>query len=219
MKIIPKQSGTDAMLTKADLKSRGWTDRMITQLVTIPDAIKPNQRYRSAAPMKLYLRSRVAAVELTEEFAAIRAASANRRTGAAKAVKTKRDALLAHVDGLVIEVPSLPLDELVRLACESYNRHKDEMALDRERDENELMATPTSNPEFLDRICVNYLRHQMTSYEAQLRMIARRVGTRDAYLDLRSKIFDVISDTYPDLSNECWKQQEEAEFRAMSDDR
>jgi hypothetical protein len=171
----------------------------------VADALKKKLRYQSAAPMRLYDPSRVEEVEASDDFAAAKAGLANRRAGAAKAVATKRNALRAYIEGLVIDVPSIPFDDLVRLACESHN----EQARIYGRDD---LAWPGRND--IAKICVNHIRHRMTDYEAELSKIAGKVGTGDAYLEIRSKIFDAIADTYPDLWDECSRQEEEGHARA-----
>ena len=49
---------TGTLLTMAGLRERGWSDVMIRDYLGEPDATRPNPRYRSAAPMKLYLAER-----------------------------------------------------------------------------------------------------------------------------------------------------------------
>lgn len=76
-------------------------------------------------------------------------------------------------------------------------------------------ASEHSDPEFLERIRVNYLRHNSCRYEHHLEMIAGRVGTKDAYLEIKEKVLDAIAEVYPWLGAECLRQEkwmrEEAE--------
>jgi hypothetical protein len=52
---------------------------MIREYLGEPDATRPNPRYRSAAPMKLYLTERAEAAEASPEWAERKACGARRR--------------------------------------------------------------------------------------------------------------------------------------------
>jgi hypothetical protein len=49
---------SETYLTMAGLRERGRTDAMIREYLRESDATRPNPRYWSAAPMKLYLAER-----------------------------------------------------------------------------------------------------------------------------------------------------------------
>lgn len=55
----------------------------------------------------------------------------------------------------------------------------------------------------------------MTRYEEELERIFGKVGVNEAYLDLRSKIFDAIAEAYPDLADECHRQDYEGFSRTI----
>jgi hypothetical protein len=48
----------------------------------------------------------------------------------------------------------------------------------------------------------------MTSYEKHLAQIAGRVGTDDAYLQIKEKVLDGIAEVYPWLAEECSCQKQ-----------
>ena len=54
---------TETYLTMAGLRERGWTDAMVREYLGEPDATRPNPRFRTAAPMKLYLAQRAEVCE------------------------------------------------------------------------------------------------------------------------------------------------------------
>jgi hypothetical protein len=68
------------------------------------------------------------------------------------------------------------------------------------------LATTNSDARFLERILVNYIRHQLTIYESELEEIYGKVGNDDGYKLLNNKIYDKISEVYPSLKNECNRQ-------------
>jgi hypothetical protein len=190
-------------VNKTEIKKRGWTDSQIKKFLGAPDWTTQNPYYRSAAPVCNYDDGRVIAIEASPKFAESKQASAGRRAGASKAVETKRQKLQDYLDNLEIVVPEMDDDKLIELACESYN--------DRQRDNLDWMgATPKSDPEFLSRIAVNYLRHEMSSYEETLDSIAGKAGAKDAYLTVKDMVLDAIADAYPNLADECYRQSNRA---------
>lgn len=57
------------------LKKRGWSKKMLERLYPYPDKYKTNPYYSNAESMKLYLASRVDAIESTIEFRKMRQAN------------------------------------------------------------------------------------------------------------------------------------------------
>ena len=56
------------MLTKTDLKNRGWSDRLIRLLLGEPDSTAINRHYRSGPPVQLFDEQRVEEAERQQEF-------------------------------------------------------------------------------------------------------------------------------------------------------
>jgi hypothetical protein len=65
-------------LSVQGILERGWTRTMVDDLLGEPDEYWDNPYYRSAAPCRMYLRTRLEATEATPEFAE-RLAKANAR--------------------------------------------------------------------------------------------------------------------------------------------
>lgn len=189
----------DEFFTKANLKERGWTDGLVSRFLPAPDKTKPNPQFRSAAPMRLYAQDRVERVEATEDFKAAQAKANGRKRSAEKAVESKKVATMAYVETRVkIHIPKMSRERLVDRASRHYN------------DRNQLngdAASKDSDQLFLDRICVNYLRHETSGYDAHLEEIAGRVGTHDAYAAIRKLVLARISSAYPWLASECMRQE------------
>lgn len=179
-------------VTVPKLKERGWTDTLIRKHLGEPDSFKRNPVYRSAAPMRLYRMERVQSVENSEMWATLQQHTDSRKQSAEKAVQTKVSRLLQQLESLVIVVPQLPAAELLQAACVHYNRRQGYQS-----------ATPNSDPAFLERITVNYLRHVLTTYEDELAKTFGKVGVRKAELEIRQKVYGAIAIAYPDLSSEC----------------
>lgn len=177
---------------------RGWTELLCNYFLKQPDLLTENKYYKSAAPVKLYLLTRIDAIEATDEFKAMLRSAQTRKAIAGKAVQTKRNKIIAHVHRLRITVPEFTHEELIAKACASYNNHKGWIAYQRGYDDFEP-ATPDSDSEFLNRICLNYLRHQCTRYEQELERIYGKVANQEAYQLLKEKVNAAILAHYPVL--------------------
>jgi hypothetical protein len=190
-------------VTKAGLKGkRGWTDGLIRDFLGEPDQTKKNPHYSRGAPMCLYALSRVEAVEATEEFiqrmAKIKSRRRTAKRAARQAVVTKWFKTLEIIED-VPPLPQMDRDELIECACDHYN------FLWATRSEYKH-ATPSDDSIFLERICVNYLRHCMTNYDERLGLMHGRVGGQDAYSSIRQASLRAIADAYPHLEAACHRQ-------------
>jgi hypothetical protein len=191
-------------LPKSQLKARGWTDGGITRFLGACDKTARNPCYRSAAPMQLFLLDRVVAAETSDAYKTFTEQNRNRVKGAKKAVQTKKEQLMQTLRGWTIAVKSRPYPTAVQDAIDSYNKFHGDRCYDRGYDF--MAATETSDPDFLRRITVNYLRHNLSSYDRRLDDLFGKVGKAEAYLVLNRKIYTSIAETYPDLAEECERQ-------------
>jgi transcriptional regulator with XRE-family HTH domain len=207
----PGSRGDERMLTASALKERGWTDTLIRDFLRGPDDTKSNPHHRSGPPMRLYAAARVEQAEASGEFRAAQDGRKGRRASAQKALATKRRRIAEYVESVEVEVPELTREDLNQRACGNYNGRR---SLRDMRDPCHGPAGADSDPAFLARICVNYLRHCLTRYEDHLREIAGQVGASDAYHDLKDKVLDAIADKYDWLSDECHAQS----MRMMTDE-
>jgi hypothetical protein len=188
-------------LCKSELKDeRGWTDTLIRKFVPTPDDTKPNPYSKNAAPMQLYCPERIKSIEQTPEFQERFAKSAARKSGAKKGVQTKTANLRQKVSREKIGVPKFKMKKLIEKACDHYNALQSFYNSD-------LFASEHSPLIFLQRICVNYLRHELTQYDEVLDKMKGKVGCNDVYWDVRDKVLDKIAEQYPMLAEECRRQK------------
>ena len=189
---------TKEFITKTDLISiRKWTDRLIKKYMPVPDEIRNNPHYGRASEMKLYKISRVESIEKNEHFLIDFQKTILRRKSSAKMVETKKDNLLIEIFELPISVEFIPRNELVPLVIDDYNDrnyYKDYLTL-RDLDQSTL-----------ERLTVNYIRHQLTSYDQCLGLIFSKVGKKEGYRLLIERIYNCISESYPELTRECTLQ-------------
>jgi hypothetical protein len=186
---------TKQFITKTDLISvRKWTDRLIKKYMPVPDEIRNNPHYGRASEMKLYKISRVESIEKNEQFLIDFQKTILRRKSSLKMVETKKDNLLIQISELPISVEIIPRYELIPLVIDAYNDrnyYKDYLTL-RDFDQSTL-----------ERLTVNYIRHQLTSYDYYLKLIVSKVGKKEGYRLLIERIYNCISESYPELTREC----------------
>jgi hypothetical protein len=187
-------------ITMSDVKEQGWTSTMINRFLPKPDKIKRNPYYKCVAPMKLYEKAKVEEIEKTEQFKKAYEKAQQRRKSCKKAIETKRDKLMSYVESINVDIPEKDINVVRKNAIDSYNDWQFS------RMDSSFFASESSDPDFLDRITVNYLRHEMTQYERQLYMIKGKTGKVKAYSKLKRKILDAIAQVYPDLALECISQ-------------
>jgi len=196
-------------VTKSDLKERGWTDSIIKKMSLIPDEIKENPYYRYGPQMKLYGIERIKDLEQTKRFIELKKRSEKRKQSARKTVETKRKKVMDYINSLKIEVPKIPLDELKKEAVKQYNNfHYFNYFNYKNYDPRDISRENVKNdPEFLERIMVNYIRHQLTDYEDHLIELFGKIGKDEAYIKLKDRILDSIAKQYPSLRDECRRQK------------
>lgn len=179
---------------------------MINIFMPSPDLTKPNPRYKCASPMLLFDIGRIEKIERTEKFKLEMEKAKRRKVSAKKAVETKLENMRKWLDSVQIEVPTYNRGKLINRACRHYNEMQEEREL-MGMSTSGMEAKTNSDPKFIERICVNYLRHCSTKYEEYLDDISGSVGFSDGYDEIRRKIFIKIAENNPWLSEECRRQQ------------
>ncbi|WP_236245859.1 hypothetical protein [Streptomyces sp. CC210A] len=159
------------------LRRRGWSDRMVRELLGGPDVRGWGVRQVSRAPVLLYQLTRVEAVERARTSVAPRLMA-----------RRRRQAVLAALRVEPIRVPMLPRAELERRAV-LYRR---QVAAGAEQDAGGLV-----------RWQVGYLRQALRSYDALLDGLGTATGRADAERLLRHRVYRAIAQAYPWLAEEC----------------
>ena len=184
------------MLTQTGVLARhGWSKGVLVKLLGEPDLRK--KVYGRTNLFALYLESRVIAVEHSDVFKSLQANLAIRKASATKAILTKTNKLLAAVDVMKVDVALMPLRDVHRLAIDSYNEHHTEA---------QNYATCKSDAAFLNRISVNFIRHELTEYDYVLADVAGKTGITKAVDGIRQKVYSAIATAYPIFSAECQRQ-------------
>jgi hypothetical protein len=216
---MPKKEESPKMITLSEVKKRGWTDGLMKSFHLEPDLLARNPVYKCASPMKLYLLSHVEELERSPEF--IEAFEKMRGTREKLSVKATarmdklRKELFEYIDGVVIKLPNLTQDKMYVKAINAYNN------LWWSREEYDKVASIDSPKEFLDRISLNYLRHECTQYEKELEGLFGKVGVHEGYFRLKARVNSEIISKYPWLMLQVNESSKElprlAENRAETD--
>ena len=170
---------------------------LVTSLLGEPDRI---QRLRFGRFCYMFNLERVAQVELSAEFGKAQDAVAVRKAAARKAVQTKIARLNKQIAEIRLSVSAFDEDTLTCRAVDSYNFRNSAQGRDY------IRATVDSDSDFLDRLKVNYLRHEMSPYEAALAHVHGKTGKEQALWEIRDRIYHEIAKAYPDLAIECARQ-------------
>jgi hypothetical protein len=168
---------------------------MICDFLGKADRTRPNL-YSGKALIRLWSLRRIEEVAASPGFIERQAAGKRRSAASASAADRKRQRLLERIHQVPMSVPLMNRDKVIPRACEHYNERA------AWRDE-EWTASSDADEEFLYRITVNYLRHELTEYEAELDSLHGLVGRPEASRLIRKRILDAIAEAYPWLAGEC----------------
>ena len=182
------------MYTLTQIKQMGFTDSIIKTLNIVPTEIKPNPHNKKNF-MKLYSEEYIDTILKSSEFVNLVGKNINRRLGALKSTNTKVEKLMRDIDNLNITIKRIENVEL--LALHQYNEYNITQL---------RLANVKADVRFLDRLCVNYIRHELTNYDNSLDFTVGRVGKYKAFNRINEKIYTRIKEVYPQYSEECDRQ-------------
>jgi len=193
-------------LTLTLLKEKGWTAGAIKKFLG-----EPEKTYKNlfGTYTKLFSAKRIEKIEKSKEFQDWFKKTKNSREAKRKAqLKTqanKRGENLNEINQLKIDIPLFKKKNLYIEAVKHYNwLWEDRGKLDKLVDNN--IVNDPINSNFLNRISVNFLRHEVSSYEEELDYQYGRTGKDLAINIIRKKIYTAIMEKYPYLKSECMSQ-------------
>ena len=163
------------------------TDSLIKK-IGAPDKTAVNPHFRTGPPMLLYERGRVK--KWIEENQDIIHRSRKRKVPAPPSAATKTKKTRHQVESADFDVPVMEKDLLMEKACAHYN------SLWNARGTCNKCASKDDDPEFIKRICINYLRHQVSGYENDREDMRGRTGTRKGYEIIKDEVMEAIRDKY-----------------------
>ena len=194
-------------VTQTQVLEMGFTKTMIQNLLPEP-MFKENPHYRHAAPMKLWNKDEVKKVMQTEEYRVAWEKAKKRKAASKKSAKKTLETKRANTEKLVEEMKNLisievvAEKELIEQTLEAKNlwyfwHGKGE--IDRRTLDN---AT-------LKRWIVNYIRHELISYDCDLYQLHGRVGKDEVYVKYKAAVLEKIAEAYPKYAEECQNQIED----------
>lgn len=74
--------------------------------------------------------------------------------------------------------------------------------------------TARRTDKFFDRIEVNFLRHEGTTYDDELEEYFNKTGVGQAVDMVRERVYELIATSYPHLREECGRQLEQRRNQA-----
>jgi hypothetical protein len=130
-----------------------------------------------------------------------------------KAVETKRGNTLQRAASIPIQPLAIfAKSELISKAVSHYNSRQSDFALSR-REIDYRIASVGDDEYFLNRLCVNYLRHCCSNYDSVLARFLGRVGTGEAYTIVKRRVLLMIGEVYTWLAEECEIQSNSIGYR------
>ncbi len=189
---------TSIFLTKTAILGRpGWSKTLAERLLGEPDQTRKHSTYGTL--IALYDQNKVLALEKSPEYLGYQDKLRNRRVAASKAVETKKSTLIDSVEAMEISVSSMSMRHVKKLAIKAYNEWNQYEG---------KYASDKDDKAFLERITVNYIRHELSEYDQTLYDLSGKTGSFEARDLIWKKIFSAIAIVYPDLATECFRQLE-----------
>lgn len=188
-------------LNKKQLNERGWSPPMIKNYLGNPDYVKPLGRY---CEEHRYFLPRIERIETDQNFKTEQEKYLLRRQAGRLAAKTQTEKRIKKARTIIIRVVRLSEAEVLERAIDHYNfnrrgRHYDDYGYQSPADQD-------SDRNFLERITVNYIRHNLTSYDSKLFAQRGRIGGDEAVPIIRRRVFAEIACAYQHLEEECYRQ-------------
>lgn len=195
----------DEKVTLTAVKEMGFSDRLIKELLPEPQLVT-NPRYMYAAKMKLWNINDVKKAMENQAFKDYQKKREKRKLAAKKSVETKIAKLENETDLFIesLEIEHLELDKIRDLTIEAKQRWYDNHCKDCF---TEPRSAYDADEETVTRWMVNYIRHNMTRYDAQLYNMKGKTGKQEIYFKLHDLILDKIAESYPELKEECGYQK------------
>lgn len=209
-----KESKREQKLTKTEVRSLGFSEKLIGMLLPEPE-LRPNPHYRSAAYMQLWRRSDVEKAMKNPVFQEWIKKREKRQAAAEKAVETKWAKLRAAMDEFIesIKIEKVDIDVLRTAAIEAQQDWYYEQYY--MRGKGYVKDAYSADEDTVKRWMVNFVRHEMTTYDEQLYYMKGKVGVHDMYEEIHNLILDKIAVVYPELAQECEKQKNRAVFKEL----
>lgn len=204
MSKIPKQPKPKMITQSRIIGEYGWTKSLINKFLPEP-ILRKNPHYRSAAPMKVWDEEIVKQVMKTSDFQNAMKKASKRKIAADKAIATKRNNIFNRTEQFInaITITVLPENELKKRTLHAKQCWYDCHSYGADYFEKDAY---TADDDTINRWIVNYIRHNLVAYDHFLNGIKGKVGSMDAYPEVKIAILKKIAIVYPQYKEECDQQ-------------
>jgi hypothetical protein len=189
-------------LNKKQLIERGWSAKLVNDFLGEPD---DEHRLGYYCYEHRYFLSRVERVERKEDFKSAQEKYLKRRASALEVAKERAARQIEAAKTTPIRVREISAEDALDEAIYLYNAQN----RGRRYDDDDYYREPASRDSdalFLERITVNYIRHNLTTYDSKLFAQKGKVGGSDAIPIIRRRVFEEIALAFPNLADECDRQ-------------
>jgi len=187
------------------IKDYGIPKSLLEKLIPNPKLVK-NPHYKCAAPMKLYAPSAIKELLTRKDVQDAIEKRKQRSSAGKKAVQTKLNNVDAKADAAAKSLIVHAESDVETNAIAAYNEWESIKASTSDNYEPKLIKTTPSRA-FLDRITVNYIRHNLTEYDERLCEEKGKVGRYHFYGRYKAGVLDAIAKAYPQYAAECERQK------------
>lgn len=183
----------DTLLTTANAaKYFGVSVSQFTNLMKKLNIIHDDEYrnpHKKSAPGKLWSKLKLSNIKRRKTVKEYLLEAGNRSEKSKQVAQAKVDKLLEECAAWVPRIKKIKnVQECAISAYNDWNEY------------NGRYADKNSSLEFLNRITINFIRHQLTDYEAKLKKIEGKTGTNEAYAaQLRPIVDKAIEQAYPEL--------------------
>ena len=191
--------------TKTALKQdHGFSENLIKKLLGEADKRSRNPYSRNKPDVQLYLTERVEECKELEAWINYQEQRIRRSEAARKTQETKREKTLEFAKTCPInweEYTPVNIQEAIQEGWDSWTYIQNERGNYRN-----IYESGTPDEKTLHRWAVNYLRHHCLMYEETLFDTKGRTGVDEAYYIIKDRCLDMISERFPELKDECYRQ-------------
>lgn len=178
---------------KTLLSRENWSKAAISKFRLQEVKSKATRRNKTVA--RYYHLGQVIKVEKSDEFNKF-IDELQQRKNFLKNLLENKNQLFDFIDSIKINVKKV--NNVRKLAVDAYNRRY-------MKEKSDYIMLCHDSP-FIDRLTVNYIRHNLTSYNENLLELLRKDKSRYAYKLFLKRLYGRIKQVYPDYSLDCDNQ-------------
>lgn len=200
----------DDFYNKTQLKERNWTESLIKKYLKDETVYEFPGRYR-CQPQKCYLKANVEKIEELETFKQDLEKSRKRSERMLEVAETRREKNIENLEEHLDSIQVIVVKDK-KLINRTIQDKRDWYEYTGQYDYMNVSIDDVDK-DTLERWIVNYIRHNLTSYDEYLEEIVEgRVGSAEMYSILKKDILYKIAEKYPKYKQACQKQIEREEM-------